>query len=195
MSRPAADPSAALARVDALFSAALGDRLKRGRALNTGDVRDLQVGALQHSDPHIRRSCLWVLDHYANDASMPVFVQAVRDEVDFVRDIALHSLACVGCKTGDLCVADVVPPLVRVLEEDPKPDLRIKALTALVGLAERDPRAHEALERSGRENSDPVVRGCAADAARGHFVPPKKRFDRAQRRHAALGHGTLPGRD
>ena len=193
MSRPAADTSSALARVDALFGSVLADRLKRGRALGARDVGDLQVGALHHPDPHIRRSCLWVLDHYANDVSMPVFVQAVRDEVDFVRDIALHSLACEGCKTGELCLADVVPSLVRVLEEDPKPDLRIKALTALVGLADREPRAREALERSGRENSDALVRRCAADAARGRFVPPKKRFERSGRRHAALGHGTLPG--
>src|SRR6476659_6562119 len=151
-------PDPALARVGALFSGGLTERLKRGRRLPPPDLADLQLGALRHPDPHIRRSCLWVLDHYANDASMPVFVQAVRDEVDFVRDIALHSLACEGCKTGELCLADVVPPLVRVLEEDPKPDLRIKALTALVGLARRDPRAQAALERAGRSDSDPVLR-------------------------------------
>ncbi len=194
MSGPARDTSAALGRVDALFSARLGSRLTRGRALGRRDVDDLQVGALHHPDPHIRRSCLWVLDHYANDVSMPVFARAVRDEVDFVRDIALHSLACEGCKQDELCLADVLPPLVRVLEEDPKPDLRIKAISALLGLSGRDPRAREALERAGRENSDPVVRRCAADAARGAFVPPKKRYDRSQRRRAALGHGTLPGR-
>ena len=193
MSRPAPDTAEVLGRVDALFSSRLGGRLTRGRALGRREIGDLQVGALHHPDPHIRRSCLWVLDHHANDVSMPVFAQAVRDEVDFVRDLALHSLACEGCKQDELCLADVVPPLVRVLEQDPKPDLRIKALTALVGLSPRDPRAREALERAGRENSDPVVRRCAADAATsGSFVVPKKRYDRSQRRRAALGHGTLP---
>ncbi len=59
-----------------------------------------------------------MLDHYANDDSMPVFVRAVQDEVDFVRDMALHSLACESCTTDGPPVDDVVPALARVLEED-----------------------------------------------------------------------------
>jgi hypothetical protein len=49
---------------------------------------------------------------------MPVFVRAVQDEVDFVRDMALHSLACESCTTDGPPVDDVVPALARVLEED-----------------------------------------------------------------------------
>ena len=186
-----ADVDSALARVDRLFGASPGRR-KRERGHGADAVRDLQVGALHHPDPYIRRSCLWALDHYANDVSMPVFLRAVEDEVDFVRDIALHSLACEGCKEGEMCVADVVPPLVRVLEADPKPDLRIKALTALFRLSQRDDRVQAAFERAARENSDPVVRRCAAEAARGVLVLPKKRTERRQQRHAALGHGSAP---
>jgi HEAT repeat protein len=196
MSQPPSERSAVLARVDAMFGSRPADRRKRRRPLGHRDVADLQVGALHHPDPHIRRTCLWMLDHQANDASMPVFAQALRDEVDFVREVALHSLACEGCKQDELCVADVVPPLVRVLEEDPKPDLRIKALAALLGLSGREPRAMEALERAGRENSDAVVRRCAAQAATGGgYVIPKKRYERRQRQHAALGHGTLYDQD
>jgi HEAT repeat protein len=181
--------SAALARVDAMF----GSRRKRRQVYGPGEVADLQVAALHHPDPYMRRTCLWVLDHHANDASMPVFTQALRDDVDFVRDMALHSVACEGCKTGELCLTDVVPPLARVLEEDPKPDLRIKALTALVGLSTRDARARSAIERAGTSDSDAQVRSCAAQAATGGgYVIPKKRYERRQRRHAALGHGTLP---
>ena len=186
--------AAALGRVDGLFGSRPARRGKQKRALSRETVLDVQVAALHHPDPHIRRSCLWLLDHHANDVSMPVFAQAMTDDVDFVREIALHSLACEGCKEGELCVADVVPPLVRVLEHDPKPDLRIKALSALVGLSRRDERVREALERAARDNTDPVVRRCAADAAaHGAYAVPRKRSQRSQRHHAALGHGTLPG--
>ncbi len=191
--RRGADIDSALVRVDRLFGSS-PDHRKRGRGFGADAVRDLQVGALHHPDPYIRRSCLWALDHYANDVSMPVFVRAIEDDVDFVRDIALHSLACEGCKQDEMCVADVVPPLVRVLEADPKPDLRIKALTALVNLSSRDERVQQAFERAARLNSDLVVRRCAADAARGAYAPPKKRTERHQRRHAALGHGSAPER-
>jgi HEAT repeat protein len=167
-------------------------RRKRGRTPGPREVADLQVGALHHPDANMRRTCLWVLDHQANDASMPVFAQALRDEVDFVRDMALHSLACEGCKQQEMCLADVVPPLIRVLQDDPKPDLRIKALSALFALSRRDHRAREALEAAARNNSDPIARRCAAGATRGVFTAPKKRIDRGQRRHAALGHGTVP---
>ena len=183
------DVGSALVRVDRLFGSSTGRR-KRDRGFDAGAVHDLQVGALHHPDPYIRRSCLWALDHYANDVSMPVFMRAIEDDVDFVRDVALHSLACEGCKEGEMCVADVVPPLVRVLEADPKPDLRIKALTALFRLSNRDDRVQQAFEQAARGNSDPVVRRCAAEAARGVLVMPKKRTERRQQRHAALGHGT-----
>ncbi len=185
--------AAALVRVDRLFGSPVARRGKRERSLSRETVRDVQEAALQHPDPHIRRSCLWLLDHHANDASMPVFARALEDDVDFVRDMALHALACEGCKQGELCVADVLAPLLRVLERDPKPDLRIKALAALVGLSARDARVRAAIRRAARENTDVVVRGCASDAAEGAFEMPRKRSQRTQRRHAALGHGTLPG--
>lgn len=187
------DIPAALARVDRLFGSPVARRGKRERSFSPETVRDVQVAAVHHPDPHIRRSCLWLLDHHANDVSMPVFARALEDDVDFVRDMALHALACEGCKQGELCVADVVAPLVRVLEGDPKPDLRIKALSALAGLSARDDRVPAAIRRAARENTDGVVRACAKDAAGGAFVMPRKRSQRSQRRHAALGHGTLPG--
>jgi HEAT repeat protein len=189
----AAEAEAALGRVDRLFGSRPAKQRKRGWVPSREAVRDLQLAALQHPDPHIRRSCLWVLDHYANDVSMPVFARAVEDDVDFVRDMALHSLACEGCKQQEMCVADVVPPLIRVLEHDPKPDLRIKALSALFGLSRRDDRAQDALERAARDNTDALVRRCAAGAANGVFTPPKKRGERSRRRNAALGHGTALG--
>lgn len=192
MSRPAADRRSvtqALARVDRLFGSEARTLAHISR--DAGEIRDLQIAALQHPDPHIRRSCLWALDHFANDVSMAVFASALEDDVHFVRDIALHSLACESCKVDDPCAADVVTPLLRVLASDPKPDLRIKALSALLQYAGRDQRVHDAFAEAARDNSDAEVRRCAGEAMTGSFSPPKKRYDRSQRRRAAIGHGTL----
>lgn len=153
---------------------------------------DLQHAALQHPDPQIRRYCLFLLDHHANDVSMHVFAQALRDQAAVVREAALHSLACESCKTGELSVADIVPSLVQVLD-DPKPDLRIKAIVALVSLAADDPEVRGALQRAADSNTDPITRQCAADALRGQLVVPRKRYERRQRRPVSLGSSSLRG--
>ena len=182
--------ASALARVDRFLDGLSPKRMTPARF--AGVLRDLHTGALHHPDPQVRRYCLVLLDHHANDASTHVFVSALDDEADAVREIALHSLACETCKQGALCLADVVPALVRVLESDPKLDLRIKALTVLVRLQGRETQIRDVLRRAAEVNTDPVTRRCAEDALRGAFVPPRKRYDRRQRKQAGLGSGTLP---
>jgi hypothetical protein len=75
-----------------------------------------------------------------------------------------------------------------VLQEDPDVNLRIKSIPVLLRLADRDPRAREALSDAARKDPDPLVRTCARDALQGHFVAPKKRYERSQRRHAGVHH-------
>jgi len=146
----ASSPSAAEVslRVDRTLRGPVSKALKRQRPLTPAMVEDLQLGALRHRDAKVRRWCVFLLDHYANDQSTEVFAQALHDGAHPVRDMALHSIACEPCKEGELCVADTVPHVVHVLRHDPKADLRIKAVN-------------------------------------GRFAPPKKRYERAQRRHAA----------
>ncbi len=143
---------------------------------------DLHVAALQHADPFVRRACVFFLDHYANEASTAVFAGALHDPVDFVRNAALHSIACETCRTEQLCVADVVPSVVRVLADDPSAELRSKAVPVLLRLAGRDSRAREAIERAAEHDPDKIVRLAAADALGGNFVAPRKRYERRQRR-------------
>jgi hypothetical protein len=50
---------------------------------------------------------------------MHVFAEALTDDQPWVRDIALHSIACEPCKEGELCVRDTVPHVIRVLAQDP----------------------------------------------------------------------------
>jgi HEAT repeat protein len=149
-------------------------------------LADLQTAALHHPDPFARRECLFFLDHYANEPSTAVFAEALRDPVDFVRNAALHSIACESCRTAELCVADVVPDIVQVLEGDPSPDLRTKAIPTLLRLGGRDSRAWDAISRAAEHDPDSLVRRAAADALCGYFVAPRKRYERRQRRHDRL---------
>jgi hypothetical protein len=156
---------------------------QKSRLVKKAPLADLQAAALRDPDPFARRECLFFLDHYANEASTSVFAGALHDPVDFVRNAALHSIACESCRTADLCVADVVPDIVAVLADDPNPELRTKAIPILLRLAGRDSRAADAISRAAEQDPDGMVRQAAADARRGYFVAPRKRYERRQRRH------------
>jgi hypothetical protein len=155
---------------------------QKPRLAERAPLGDLQVAALRHADPFARRECVFFLDHYANEASTAVFAAALGDPVDFVRNAALHSIACETCRTEELCVADVVPSVVGILDGDPSPELRTKAVPALLRLAGRDSRARDAIERAAEHDPDAIVRQAAADALAGNSVPSRKRYERRQRR-------------
>ncbi|HEX6394894.1 MAG TPA: hypothetical protein VFZ97_15780 [Acidimicrobiales bacterium] len=147
-------------------------------------ICELQTVALDYPDPFVRRACLFFLDHYANESSTEVFVEALRDPVDFVRNAALHSVACETCRKEELCVPEVVSAVAGVLEGDRSAELRTKAIPTLLHLAGRDIRAWEAILRAASNDPDHIVRLAAADALSGLFVAPRKRYERRQRRHA-----------
>ena len=159
---------------------------QKSRLAKKAPLADLQASALHHPDPFARRECLFFLDHYANEVSTRVFAEALHDPVDFVRNAALHSIVCESCRTAQLCVADVVADIVGVLEGDPSPELRTKAIPTLLYLARRDHRAWEAIGRAAEDDPDGIVRRAAADALSGYFVAPRKRYERHQRRHDRL---------
>ena len=156
---------------------------QKSRLAKKKPLAELHTAALAHPDPFTRRDCLGFLDHYANEASTAVFAAALHDPVDFVRNSALHSIACESCRKEELCVGDVVPDIIGVLEADPSPELRTKTIPILLRLADRDGRAWEAIERASGNDSDGIVRRAAADALCGKFVARRKRYERRQRRH------------
>jgi hypothetical protein len=165
--------------LERFFSATSRQKPQLARKAPLGD---LHAAALHHPDPFARRKCLSFLDHYANEVSSAVFAEALHDPVDFVRNCALHSIACETCRTEELCVADVVPSIVRLLKDDPSPELRTKAIPTLLRLAGRDSRAREAIGRAAEHDPDAIVRQAAADALSGRFVASRKRYERRQRR-------------
>jgi HEAT repeats len=134
----------------------------------------IQRAALSHPDPFVRCGCLCFLDHYANEASASVFALALRDPVELVRHIALHSLACESCRTEEVCVADAVPLVVGVLSADPSPELRHKAIPVLLRLADRDPQSRQAVERAADSDGDALVRDVARRALASQHVRSRK---------------------
>jgi HEAT repeat protein len=130
-------------------------------------IAAMQVAAVRHPDPWVRRSCLSFLDHYANDASTSTFLAALDDPVTPVRAMALHGLACDQCRTDELCVGDVVPVLSRVVRSDPNPEVRHAAIPILLRLSNRDRRAREAIETAAATDGDPLVRQVATAALDG----------------------------
>jgi HEAT repeat protein len=161
-----------------------GTARQRFRRLAKAPLSAIQVAALRHPDPLTRKECLFFLDHYANDQSIAVFSAALEDPVEFVRNLAMHSLACTSCKLEALDTAEVVPGLVQVISSDPRPDLRLRAISMLLHLAPGDGAARMALEAAATNDPDPLTRRAAAGALKGRFVAPRKRYERRQRTHA-----------
>ena len=130
-------------------------------------IPDMQSAAITHPNPWLRCACLSFLDHYANDDSVRIFLAALDDPVPFVREMALHGLSCERCRKAELCVADVVPVLSRVLATDTSPDVRHKVVPILMNFLSRSSPAHDALRLSSLSDEDLLVRRVAAAALEG----------------------------
>lgn len=126
----------------------------------------VRAAALTHPDPLVRRSCLFVLDHYDCDNSVETFRRALRDPVSFVRESALHGIVGERCRHEEICVSDVVGDLVRLLASDANPGVRHKTVVALGRFLDRDIRAPEAVARAAQTDPDAAVRLIAGEMIR-----------------------------
>jgi len=70
------------------------------RRFQTSEIplAEMRIAAVRHPDPWVRRTCLYFLDHDANDESTATFLAALDDPVTPVREMALHGLACERCR-------------------------------------------------------------------------------------------------
>ena len=142
--------------------------LRARRVSLTRELLELvQRGAAEHPNARVRRECLTVLDHQANDESGEVFRAALFDPVPHVRVVALHGLACERCRVGELCASEVVTDLIRVLDDDPNPKVRHGAVLVIAGLAGRDARVVDVLRRVASDDVDPWVRKVASAVVEG----------------------------
>jgi hypothetical protein len=149
-------------------------------------VRAMQAAALLHPNPKVRRECLGVLDHAANDQSVAVFRRALRDPVPRVRLVALHGLSCDRCRVGELCVKDVVSDLLRTVSEDPSPKVRHAAVQLVAKQVLSDARVAPSLKKVASEDPDDLVRTVAHAGvlgSRGAFQSRKGLRRRLSREH------------
>lgn len=130
-------------------------------------IQAMQAAALLHPSPKIRRECLGVLDHAANDQSVVVFRRALRDPVPRVRLVALHGLSCDRCRVGEVRIDDVVGDLIRMVREDSSAKVRHVTVQLLARLVANDMRVSSLLERVSLEDPDDLVRFVAGAAACG----------------------------
>jgi hypothetical protein len=155
---------------------------RRSRAAKQIPLAAVQAAAFSHPDMAMRRVCLFLLDHYASDASADVFRRALRDPIASVREAALHGLSCERCRTEELCVADVVTDLVAILAGDANAEVRHKAVAALARFIGRDSRAREAIARAAHDDTDSAI--CHAAQAVADTGEPHVRGRKAALRDA-----------
>jgi hypothetical protein len=148
-------------------------------------VTAMQAAAIAHPNARIRRDCLIVLDHAANDDSMDTFRRALQDSVPRVRLTALHGLGCGRCKTKPLSDDDVVPDLIGLVETDPSPKVRHAAVVVLAQWG-GDPLVRRTAGRAAREDADDLVRAVATAVVRGERRGVRSR--KALRRNSATIH-------
>jgi HEAT repeat protein len=155
---------------------------RRGRLGRQIPLAAVQAAALRDPDLAMRRFCLFLLDHYASDASTETFRRALRDPDASVREGALHGLACEQCRDEDICVTDVVTDLVETLAADPNASVRHKTVAALARFAGRDARANAAIAHAARGDPDPAIRRVAQAVADSGAVRVGRRTARDVRR-------------
>jgi hypothetical protein len=89
------------------------------------------VDALRHPNPRVRYECLGLLDHLAEEESVPAMIAATSDSVPRVRRMAVHALGCQGCKQSSLC-ADLNAVFLPIAEHDPVWKVRREAVISIV---------------------------------------------------------------
>ncbi len=117
---------------------------------------------LLHQNAIVRRQCVGILDHLADEASLVSLVSALDDADASVSARALHSLACDRCKENDCRPGeDLWVPRALELLHDRNPDRRAAAIDALGKVARRRPDAAAALAAAAEADSDRGLRGMA----------------------------------
>lgn len=149
----------------------LGHDLPRVRAEAAGvlfacgadALADLQAG-MNHANVRVRRACVDLMDHLADDTCLPPLAEALRDPNPGVRRGALHSLTCQACKPSPL-LGDRLAPLIERALTDPDRRVRQVATGALADFAD-DPRARQALLTLATNDKDAITRKRAEAALR-----------------------------
>ena len=147
---------------------------ERLEALPEPVLRRVAIRGLSHSNWRVRRRCAQLLDDIVlTGESIAALTAALKDGEPGVRQAALHSLCCVGCKP-DSCAVDVRSVATPLLN-DPSADVRSTAVGAFHHYGDArfsfdDDETIELLERVRANDVSARVRGWAAE-----FIRDKQR--------------------
>jgi hypothetical protein len=114
------------------------------------------VDALRHPNPRVRFECLGLLDHLAEEESVPAMIAATSDPVPRVRRMAVHALGCQGCKLSSLC-ADLNAVFLPIAENDPAWRVRQEAVISIAQQEATD-RSRATLRKLASADPHPTVR-------------------------------------
>ncbi|MEU6147949.1 HEAT repeat domain-containing protein [Streptomyces sp. NPDC047081] len=124
-------------------------------------VPDIRRG-LAHPVPKVREECCRLLDQLLVPEAVDDLIAMVDDPDPGVRVAALHALSCDRCKPdADACRPDravIEPCAIRILHDDPDPQVRARAVELVARWVHTDPQALAALVRARDEDPSPVVR-------------------------------------
>jgi HEAT repeat protein len=119
-------------------------------------ARDAVVRGLAHPHPRVRQWCAALLDHHADERSLPGLLRLLDDPVAAVRRHALHSVGCQPCKPAPLPI-DIVPLLLQRAAHDTSVRVR-RAAVHLLGCQPPDPRAIAGVRALATIDPDAKVR-------------------------------------
>ena len=102
------------------------------------------LGGMKHADWRVRRWCVALLDHHADQRCVYALVEALNDPSPVVRRHAVHSLGCQRCKNLPLDV-DLITLLIDKMKNDK--NTRVRQVAAhMLGNQLPDSRAFAALQ-------------------------------------------------
>lgn len=170
-------PKARLPRLETLDTPQLVELLGAGER----HIRSEATGVLFHRGPAaldalmeglsrpndlIRRGCVGLMDHLADNRCVLPLFHALQDPDEQVRRGALHSLTCQACKPSPL-QGDIIEPLIERALTDLS--LRIRRVaTGVLGDHLPDARAAAALQSLLERETDSVLRSRARQALARH---------------------------
>lgn len=117
---------------------------------------------VQHDDVMVRRTCVSILDHLVDDASVYALVAALDDPDPQVCRRALHALACDACKEGACRPGEdlFVPRAIDIVRNHANADLRAGAIDTL-GKVIRRPDVVATLTLVAEQDPHPGLRAMA----------------------------------
>lgn len=139
------------------------------------DVIPHALLGMKHDNSDVRRGCCELLDHYLVPSALAPLIAALDDEDAGVRRMALHTLACDRCKEGDCRPEErqVLPRVIRTLEEDPSPHARAMAIEVIGNYVHTSKAAEAALLKAVTADPSPAVRKKAGWYAPGGTIYKK----------------------